>query len=465
MNTGTKDQDQTEFSKKDIRTVMISCVVGTTVEWYDFFLYGMAAGLVFDKLFFPNADPLMGTLLAFATFAVGFVARPVGGLIFGHIGDRIGRKKTLVATMIIMGVATFLIGVIPTHAAIGAAAPVLLVILRLAQGIAVGGEWGGAVLMAVEYAPKGKRGFYGSFPQVGLAIGLVLGTGVFAGLGAVMSDDAFLAWGWRIAFMLSAVLVGVGLFIRLKVMETPAFRKLAQAEARATIPALELIRDRGSRRNIFLGMGSRWAEGVAFNLWAVFAIAYGTGTLKLSQETILLAVMAGAIAMVVFIPIMGYLSDRVDRRHMYTVGVLILGAVAYPSFLLLGTGNTLVIVGTIVMVLGVIYPIVYAPEASLFAELFPTRVRYSGISVVYQVSGIFASGMTPLVLSFLLREAGGGLSMIIGYIIAVTIISAICTMAIRRRDMYSETRDEAAEALLTDPGLTGRAGPLRADLA
>lgn len=269
MNAESEGQDRTEISHKDLRAVMISCVVGTTVEWYDFFLYGMAAGLVFDKLFFPNSDPLMGTLLAFATFAVGFVARPIGGLIFGHIGDRIGRKKTLVATMIIMGVATFLIGVIPTHAAIGAAAPVLLVIFRLAQGIAVGGEWGGAVLMAVEYAPPGKRGFYGGFPQVGLAIGLVLGTGVFAGLGAVMSDGAFLVWGWRIAFMLSAVLVGVGLFIRLKVMETPAFRKLAQAETRATIPALELIRDRGSRRNTFLGMGSRWAEGVAFNLWAV----------------------------------------------------------------------------------------------------------------------------------------------------------------------------------------------------
>ncbi|MFL4475853.1 MFS transporter [Paeniglutamicibacter sp. MACA_103] len=435
-----------EFSKKDIRTVMLSCVVGTTVEWYDFFLYGMAAGLVFDKLYFPTADPLIGTLLAFATFAVGFVARPIGGLVFGHIGDKIGRKTTLVTTMFIMGIATFLIGVIPSYEVIGVAAPILLIIMRIAQGVAVGGEWGGAVLMAVEYAPQGKRGFYGSFPQIGLAIGLVLGTGVFALLGGLLSDEAFLAWGWRIAFLLSAVLVGVGLFIRLKVMETPAFRKLAAVEEKATIPALELMRNRKNRRHIFLGMGSRWAEGVAFNLWAVFVIAYGTGTLKLEKNTILLAVMAAAITMVVAIPVMGKISDHIDRRKMYTVGVLILGAATYPALLLMGTGNTLVIVGTIVIVLGIFYPIIYAPEAALFSELFPTRVRYSGISVVYQVSGIFASGMTPLLLAFLLREANGGLGLIVAYILAITVVSAVCTMAIRRKDMFIDV-DENDEIL------------------
>ncbi len=442
MSAAAGSPAQTEFSKKDIRTVMLSCVVGTTVEWYDFFLYGMAAGLVFDKLYFPTADPLIGTLLAFATFAVGFVARPIGGLVFGHIGDKIGRKTTLVTTMFIMGIATFLIGVIPSYEAIGVAAPILLIIMRIAQGVAVGGEWGGAVLMAVEYAPQGKRGFYGSFPQIGLAIGLVLGTGVFALLGGLLTDDAFLAWGWRIAFMLSAVLVGVGLFIRLKVMETPAFRKLASVEAKATIPALELMKNPKNRRHIFLGMGSRWAEGVAFNLWAVFVIAYGTGTLKLEKNTILLAVMAAAITMVVAIPIMGKVSDHIDRRKMYTAGVLILGAITYPALLLMGTGNTLVVVGTIVIVLGIIYPIIYAPEAALFSELFPTRVRYSGISVVYQVSGIFASGMTPLLLAFLLREANGGLGLIVAYILAITVVSAVCTMAIRRKDMFIDVAED-----------------------
>lgn len=421
----------------------MSSLVGTTVEWYDFFLYGTAAGLVFPKLFFPSEDPAIGTLLAFATFAVGFVARPVGGLIFGHIGDKAGRKKTLVATMMIMGVATFLIGLIPTHAAIGIWAPIALVVLRLAQGIAVGGEWGGAVLMAVEYAPRGKRGLYGSLPQIGLAIGLMLGTGVFALLGYTMPDSSFLAWGWRIAFMLSAILVGVGLYIRLKVMETPAFRKLEQTEAKATIPAMDLIRDRLSRRHLMLGMGSRWAEGLAFNTWAVFAISYGTGALKLGKQPLLLSVMAAAATMVIFIPIFGRLSDRMDRRHLYSIGVVLLAAASYPAFLLVGTGSTAVIAIAIIVVLGVIYPIVYGPEASLFSELFPTNVRYTGISVVYQMSGIFASGLTPLVLAYLLRSAGGGLSLIIGYIVIASLISLVCTMAMRRRDMFTESVDDA----------------------
>jgi metabolite-proton symporter len=432
-----------DVSKSELRTVVLSSLVGTTVEWYDFFLYGTAAGIVFPKLFFPSNDPATGTLLAFATFAVGFVARPVGGLVFGHIGDRIGRKNTLVATMLIMGVATFLIGVIPTYAAIGITAPILLVALRVAQGIAVGGEWGGAVLMAVEYAPRGKRGFYGSMPQIGLAIGLMLGTGVFALVGFVLPDSAFLSWGWRIAFMLSAILVGVGLYIRLKVMETPAFRKLEETEAKATIPAVQMMKDRLSRRHLMLGMGSRWAEGLAFNMWAVFTISYGTSTLHLGKQPILLSVMAAAAAMIVFIPIFGRLADRIDRRHLYTVGIVLLAAATFPALALMGTGSTAVIVVTIVLVLGVIYPIVYAPEASLFAELFPTRVRYTGISVVYQLSGIVASGLTPLILAYLLKTAGGGgLSLIVGYVVVVSVISAVSTLAIRERDLYAEIVDD-----------------------
>src|SRR5699024_10301130 len=223
---GTAGDDKAQVTRSELRTVLLSTVVGTTVEWYDFFLYGVAAGIIFNKLYFPSEDPVVGTLLAFATFAVGFLARPFGGVLFGHIGDRVGRKKTLVATMMIMGVATFLIGVLPTYESIGVAAPILLVVLRLAQGIAIGGEWGGAVLMSTEYAPPGRKGLFGSVPQIGLAVGLMLGTGVFSILNWGTSDEAFLAWGWRIAFGLSAVLVLVGLYIRLKVLETPAFRKL-----------------------------------------------------------------------------------------------------------------------------------------------------------------------------------------------------------------------------------------------
>jgi MFS family permease len=428
-------------TRGEIRTVVASSILGTTVEWYDFFLYGIAAGLVFHKLFFPSADPIVGTLLAFGTFAIGFVARPVGGLIFGHIGDRVGRKKTLVATMVIMGLATFLIGLVPSYGTIGIAAPILLVLLRVAQGAAIGGEWGGAVLMAVEYAPRGKRGYYGSLPQLGLALGLMLGTGVFAGLNSVMSSDAFLAFGWRIAFMLSLILVAVGTFVRLKVMETPAFRGLQKVEARSSLPALEMVKSPQLRRNLLLGMGSRWAEGVAFNTWAVFVITYGTNVLRLSRQTILISVMAAAATMVLFIPWYGKLSDRFDRRKLFALGIVISTAATYPAFLLLGTLRTSVVVITIVVMLGVLYPMMYAPQPSLYAEMFPTRVRYTGISVVYQLSGIVASGLTPLLLTYLLSAAGGATSMIVAYVFAVGLISAVSALAIRRRDIRGESVD------------------------
>jgi len=444
-NETTTGDAQPEVSRREVRTVVASSVVGTTVEWYDFFLYGTAAGLVFNKLYFPSEDPLVGTLLAFATFALGFVARPVGGLIFGHIGDRVGRKKTLVATMLIMGVATCLIGLVPTYESIGVAAPILLVLLRLAQGVAIGGEWGGAVLMAVEYSPKGRRGLYGSLPQIGLALGLLLGTGAFAGLSASMTDESFLAWGWRIAFLLSAVLVVVGMFIRLKVMETPAFRKLEQGEQRATVPALELFRDRRSRRHIFLGMGSRWAEGVAFNTWAVFAIAYGTDTLDMPRNTMLVAVMIAAAVMLVFIPLFGRWSDTLERRRTFTAGVVALALLTYPAFAMLGTQDAVVITLTLVVVLGIFYPAMYGPQASLYAEMFPTHVRYSGISFVYQFSGIFASGLTPLVLSYLLGLAEGGVRFVVAYVVAVSAVSAACALAVRRRDLAIE--DDVAEEL------------------
>jgi MFS family permease len=272
----------------------------------------------------------------------------------------------------------------------------------------------------------------------------MLSTGIFALLGFLLPNSAFLSWGWRISFLLSAILVGVGLYIRLKVMETPAFRNLERTESKATIPAAQMIKDRLSRRHLLLGMGSRWAEGVAFNTWAVFVISYGTGTLHLGRQPILLSVMAAAATMVFFIPVFGRLADRVDRRRLYTMGIVLLAAATYPALVLLGTGNTFVIVVTIVLVLGVVYPIVYAPEASLFAELFPTRVRYTGISVVYQLSGIVASGLTPLILAYLLRSAGGEISLIVGYVVVASVISAVCTLAMRKRDMYTERVDDQA---------------------
>lgn len=443
------DGSEVKVTKKELRTVLLSCIVGTTVEWYDFFLYGVAAGIVFNRLYFPSHDPVVGTLLAFATFAIGFVARPVGGLIFGHIGDRVGRKATLIMTMMIMGVATFAIGLIPTYGSIGMAAPILLIILRLLQGVAIGGEWGGAVLMAVEYAPHNRRGAFGSLPQMGLALGLLLGAGVFALLESLLSNHAFLSWGWRVAFGFSAVLVIVGLYIRLKVLETPAFRKMEERQQKAAVPAVELFRGPMNRRHIWLGMGARWTEGVIFNAFAVFAISYGVGTVGATRQTMLYGVMFGAAVLLMMIPVFGRLSDQFDRRRVYAIGCVVCAVFTIPAFAMLATGNTVWIVLAIVLSLGVLYPIMYGPEAALFAELFPANVRYSGISFVYQFSGVFASGLTPLILVYLL-DVGKGTSLIIAYFLAVGLISTMCTLLIKRSDL--ERIANADVALTAVPG-------------
>ena len=443
---------QRAVTPKDVRTVIASSVVGTAVEWYDFFLFGVAAGLVLDDLYFPNEDPLVGTLFAYMTFALGFVARPIGGLLFGHIGDRRGRKQTLVATMLIMGVATLAMGAIPTYEQIGVAAPVLLILLRLAQGIAIGGEWGGAVLMAVEYAPPRRRGFYGSFPQVGLAVGLVLGTGVFTLLSAAMDDAAFESYGWRLAFFASAALVGVGLFIRLKVLETPAFAAVQKAEQESQVPFVDLVREPRSRRNMLLGLGSRWTEGVAFNTWAVFLIAYATDTLGLQRTEVLLAVMLGAGVMLVTIPVCGALSDRVGRRPMFAVGAVAFGLSAYPAFAIFETGSIGALTVVVVVALGVLYPLMYGPQSSLYAELFPTTVRYTGISFVYQFSGIVASGLTPLALTWLLGRGDDEPWLLVGYLVATAVVSTVCVLAIRPGDMYRDDLD----AITVDEGAAQR---------
>ncbi|NHN56698.1 MHS family MFS transporter [Calidifontibacter sp. DB0510] len=424
--------DSTERpARNQLRTVLASTVIGTTVEWYDFFLYGVAAGIIFNKQFFPSHDPTVATLLSFTTFALGFVARPVGGLIFGHIGDRVGRKRTLVMTMLIMGVATFLIGCLPTYGQIGVLAPILLVVLRLLQGIAVGGEWGGAILMSVEYAPRDKRSLFGSVPQMGLAFGLVLGTGVFALASAVMDDAAFNAWGWRVTFWLSLVLVIVGLVVRLKVMETPAFRTLQETEDTAVVPAKILLADRVNRRNLFLGMGARWVEGVAFNTWAVFSITYATGTLKMQRESALLGVMVAAIVLLAFIPIGGLIADRITARRTFAIGAAVAALAPLLAFPLMNTGNPWLNGLALVIVLGILYGVLYGPEGAFFAELFPVKVRYSGISVVYQMSGIVASGLTPLILTWLLDKAGGGVGLIVGYFLVTGLISTVCALLLR----------------------------------
>ncbi|MBV9065238.1 MAG: MHS family MFS transporter [Methylobacteriaceae bacterium] len=425
-----------------LRRVVYASLIGATVEWYDFFLYGVVAGIVFNKLYFPAGDPVIATLLAYTTFAVGFVARPLGGVIFGHFGDRLGRKSMLVLTLMIMGIATFLIGLVPTYAQIGLWAPVLLLLLRVLQGIGLGGEWGGAVLMTFEYASPEKRGLYASLPQIGLSIGLCLASGIVALLSFLLTNDQFLAWGWRVAFVLSFVLVLVGLYIRLNIMETPEFSQLKERKAEVAIPFMSMLTE--FPKEVAAGMGARYIDGVFFNIFGVFSIAYLTQQLKVERTEALLGVTAAALIMCVFIPLFGRLSDRIGRTRTYFIGSLVTGFSALPAFWIwihYAAQPALVWLALIVP-FGIFYASVYGPEAALFCELFPARVRYTGISFVYQFSGIFASGLTPIIATALLQAYGlsGGWA-IACYCVFAGIISALSALWIaslaRRRE--SET--------------------------
>ena len=418
---------------KTVRRVVTASVVGATIEWYDFFLYGVVAGLVFNKLYFPGEDAYVGTLLAYATFAVGFLARPFGGIIFGHFGDKIGRKSVLVMTLTIMGVSTFAIGLIPSYDTIGIWAPILLLLCRILQGIGLGGEWGGAVLMAYEYAPKHKRGFYASWPQVGLATGLCLASGVVALLSATLTDEQFLSWGWRVAFLLSALLVFVGMYIRLTIKESPEFERVKAQNAESKIPFFDMMKRYPA--NILKGMGARYIDGVFFNIFGVFMISYLTNNLELSRTEALTGVMASAVIMCFFIPYFGALSDRLGRTRVYFWGSLITGFSALPAFWLITThsDNVMVIWLSIVIPFGILYASVYGPEAALFCELFDTKVRYTGISFVYQFSGIFASGITPMVATALLKTNDGQPWHVVAYVVVVGIISAMSAAAMNQK--------------------------------
>ncbi|WP_405667548.1 MHS family MFS transporter [Streptomyces sp. NBC_01166] len=436
---------QGSTSPRRLRTVVLASLLGTTVEWYDFFLYSTAAGLVFNKLFFPTADGTVGTMLSFATFAVGFVARPVGGLLFGHLGDRIGRKHTLAFTMGLMGVSTALIGLLPTYEQVGVLAPALLLVLRVAQGVALGGEWAGAVLLAVEYGPAGRKGRFGSFPQIGLAIGLALGTGVFALLSNVLSESAFLDYGWRIAFLISLVLVVVGLTVRLKIDETPAFRAARRLqELPRAAPLVELLREPAARRHVLLGMLARWGEGAAFNTWAVFAITYATGTLELERTPVLLAVTAAALVMAALIPVSGSAVDRYGARRVYLVGMAAFTLSVFPAFWLFGTGGTWAFAAALVVTLGIVHGSFYGAQGTLFAALFATPVRYTGMSFVYQMSGIFASGITPLIMTALLALGTGSPWWACGYLALTGLVSVWATSRLRDGDQHVPTGPAAS---------------------
>ncbi|MGQ4484963.1 MHS family MFS transporter [Streptomyces sp. 372A] len=426
----------------NLRRIVAASLIGTTIEWYDFFLYGSAAALVFNKLFFPDSEPLVGTLLSFLTYAVGFAARPIGALVFGHYGDRLGRKKLLVLSLLMMGGATFAIGLLPTHATVGVAAPVLLTLLRLVQGFALGGEWGGAVLLVSEHGDARRRGFWASWPQTGAPAGQLLATGVLSALTALTSDAAFESWGWRVPFLLSGVLVIIGLWIRLSVDESPLFKEaLARADERKAasgaaekMPVVAVLRHHW--RDVLVAMGARMAENISYYVITAFILVYATTAADLSKQTALNAVLIASAFHFAVIPLWGALSDRVGRKPVYLVGAVGVGLWMFPFFALIDTrsfGNLLLAVTVGLFFHGAMY----APQAAFFSELFATRMRYSGASIGAQFSSVAAGAPAPLIATALLADYDSSTPIAL-YVIAaalLTVLALVCAKETRHRDL------------------------------
>ena len=412
-------------ARTPLRRVIMASMIGTTIEWYDFFLYGSAASLIFKDLFFPQFDPLTGTILSFATYAVGFVARPIGGIVFGHFGDRIGRKRLLMLSLVMMGIATVLIGLLPTYSQIGIWAPVGLVALRLVQGFAVGGEWGGAVLMAAEHGDARRRGFWTSWPQAGVAAGFILGAGFLALMAAVQDDAAFRAWGWRVPFLLSFILVIVGWYIRNRVSESAMFeRALEEAESPPRLPAIDVVRERPLA--ILLGAGLRVGENISYYVLTVYSLSYLVDGLKHSKSFALNALLIASVFQFLAIPSFGALSDRIGRRAVYAFGGFGLAAWSFALFPLLASGNTLAIVAALVVGL-VFHGAMYGTQAAMIAELFPTRIRYSGASIAYQLTAIFAGSLAPIIAVWMYRQYGSAVpvSIYVGVACLISGVSAV----------------------------------------
>jgi metabolite-proton symporter len=406
-----------------LRRAVIASTVGTAIEWYDFFLYSTVTGLVFAKLFFPHSDPWIGTLEAFAIYAVGFVARPVGAAIFGHYGDRIGRKSTLIATLLLMGLATAAVAVVPTYQSIGIWGAVLLTVLRFIQGVGVGGEWGGSVLMSMEWARNDRsRGLIASWPQFGVPCGLFLANLAVLAI-SQMSGDSFIAWGWRIPFALSLLLVVVGLYIRLGIMETPVFAKLLAEQKIDRTPMLTVIMQHP--KEILLSAFARMAEQAPFYIFTAFIFSYGTGTLHVSRDFLLTAVLAASVLSFVSIPVFGHLSDKIGRKNMYMIGAAVTGVFGFIYFALLGTGSQPIIFFAIILSL-VPHDMLYGPQAALIAESFTGRLRYSGASLGYQLASIIAGGPAPLIAAWLFGTYKSATAIAI-YIAACAVITLIAT--------------------------------------
>lgn len=405
---------------------VVASTVGTTIEWYDFFLYGTAAALVFPRLFFPSFDPFVGQILAFTTFTVGFIARPIGGVVFGYLGDRVGRKSTLVTTLLLMGVSTVLIGLVPTYDQIGITAPLLLGLLRFAQGIGVGGEWGGAVLLALEYGHDSRRGFFASFPQAGVPLGLLASTGVLALFEGMLSEEDFLAWGWRVPFYFSGLLIVIGLAIRVRVLETPLFARLKASNQLAESPVRETLRRHW--REVFLAAGSRLTENACFYLFTVYIVAYGREVLQMPEGAFLLAVNVAAVVEIVVIPLFGILSDRTSRKGTYVFGCLFLAAFAWPYYALLHTRDPVWIIVATVTAMTFGHAVLYSVQASLIPELFGTRLRYTGASLGYQLGSPIAGGLAPIIAASLVQAFPGEYWPLALYIVVISLVSVVCVL-------------------------------------
>jgi metabolite-proton symporter len=441
-STPTVDQSQ-------VRRAAWASLVGTTIEWYDFLVYAAAAGLVFGRLFFPSLEPSSALLASFATIGVSFFARPVGGILAGHLGDRLGRKAVLVATLLIMGGSTTAIGLLPGYATIGVAAPVLLVVLRFLQGISAGGEWGGAAMLAVEYAPPGKRGLYGSFPQLGAAFGLVLANLALLAAAGATSPEQFVGWGWRIPFVFSVVLIGIGFAIRSGVGESPVFQEVRRRNARRRAPLAVLLREH--RRGLAVATGLFVGVNLCGYIMIAFIGSYGTSALGASRSTMLLVGVVGALSWALWTVVGARWSDRLGRKRTYLLGTVALAAWTFPMFLLLDTGSLgwmLVAVFGLAVGLG----LTYGPQAAAYAELFPPEVRYSGSSLAYAIGAVVGGGFAPLIAAWLMVRTGTSLS-VSGYMLLGCLVTLAAVAA--WREAPRAEREDFVSAVAGDPAGAG----------
>ena len=431
------------------RKAIVAAAIGTSIEWYDFFLYSTVAALVFPKLFFPNRNPTTGILLSFSTYFVGFVARPIGAAIFGHYGDRWGRKVTLIATLLVMGIGTVLIGLVPTYAQIGIWGAVLLTVLRALQGIGIGGEWGGSVLLSLEWNSGGRRGLVGSWPQFGVPVGLVLSNAAFLTFNAVTGDQ-FLVWGWRIPFLLSIVLIGVGLYIRLGILETPVFASLLDRNRIEPAPVVEVLRRNG--REVVLSALARMGQNTQFYIFTSFILVYGTTVLHFARGSLLNATLVMSAISLITVPLFGLLSDRYGRRRVYLLGCLLMVVFPFVYYGLLDTRVALVVFLAIALSLP-IHDMQYGPQAALIAESFTGRLRYSGASLGYQLTSVIAGGPAPLVATFLVARFHSSTAVSI-YLALCAVVSVLATLGLRdnrARDITSEYDDESAATTVAAP--------------